>query len=173
MKSSLLPILIATIWITLVSATFGQTRSLNGFLGIPWGEEMKSAKSVVLSKTGTKLDRETESIAVFRGGSLAGRSVNTIALQFAQGKFYKADVYFRPVGDTSKTYDELKMELIAKYGPPHSTGNESTKWSFPETPFHKLAEQLEITYPANVQKEVRIRYVNESLAKTASKTGEL
>jgi hypothetical protein len=109
--------------------------TLNGFLNIPFGTKMETAKKLLLQKPGVKFIRQTEhNDLYFTGLSMGAYQADTCFLLNSQlqGKFESSKLVFH-----SKTefFEELYELHCAKYGSPtktYSMANDVVyKWEFP------------------------------------------
>jgi hypothetical protein len=124
----------------LIMATFyfdsstAQT-SLNGFLNIPFGTKMETAKKLLLQKPGVKFIRQGEcNNLYFTGFSMGAYKVDTCILMesLSNGKFASSNLVFHSKTDLFK---EIYGLFCSQYGKPtkmYSENNDTFyKWEFP------------------------------------------
>jgi len=160
-----------TLLLLLPAGTWAQpAKSIDGFLNIAWGTPAAEAKAKLVAKPGVKFKRDVPGATYYSGGSYDGKPVNTFVLHFSGGRFFQGDVFLNPVDNRKAVYDSVKKDLTEKYGfPTHSGNGGLLRWTLPVTPFHPISEVIEMALTIK-HNEVRVSYVNESLAKPV--TGE-
>lgn len=91
-----------------------------GFLGVPFGSAPAEVVRVLGSRGGATVPEEMPSTfdkLELTGGNFAGQEVVNWTLEFVDRKFAAATVTLKTQGNGTAVYQELKQNLIAKYGP--------------------------------------------------------
>jgi hypothetical protein len=91
-----------------------------GFLGVPFGAAPAEVVRVLGSRGGATVPEEMPSTfdkMELTGGNFAGQEVVKWTLEFVDRKFAAATVTLKTEGNGMAVYQELKQNLIAKYGP--------------------------------------------------------
>ena len=108
---------------------------LNGFLNIPFGTKMETAKKLLLQKPGVKFIRQNDNHNLyFTGFSMGAYNADTCILMESQpnGRFESSAIMFY---SKIELLDELYRSFRTQYGSPikiHSEENEiSYRWEFP------------------------------------------
>lgn len=157
--------LLTSLFVLTASAQVQPAKSVDRFLDIAWGTPAADAKKMMAARPGVKFKRDVPGATYYSGGSFDGKPTNTFVLHFTGGRFFQGDAYLNPVDNRKAIYDSMKRSLTAKYGAPTHTGNGGLlRWTFPVTQFHKNSEIIEMALTTK-HNEVRVSYVNESLAK--------
>jgi hypothetical protein len=109
--------------------------SLNGFLNIPFGIKMETAKKLLLQKPGVKFIRECDrNNLYFTGFSMGAYKVDTCFLMesLLKGKFESSKLVFYSKAELLEEIYELHC---AKYGNPTTTSSKDNdvlyRWEFP------------------------------------------
>jgi hypothetical protein len=109
--------------------------SLNGFLNIPFGAKMETAKKLLLQKPGVKFIRQGEcNNLYFTGFSMGAFKVDTCILMesLANGRFALSNLVFHPKAGLLKEIYEL---FRGQYGSPTKIYSENNDtfytWEFP------------------------------------------
>ncbi|MEQ1851753.1 MAG: hypothetical protein ABMA01_09205 [Chthoniobacteraceae bacterium] len=164
-----------------------------GFVGIPWGASPEEAKRALQARPGVKFPEDSDDYHIeLTGGTFAGQPVEKWVLEFPERKFGSAAVKLKTDGNAASVYNELRTQLVSKYGsaptvrklssvsgkknavytpePPGMLGSIAI-WKFPPTMKEKSTVVVSIELsggegrPVNdgSQLLVTLRYVNESL----------
>jgi hypothetical protein len=109
--------------------------SLNGFLNIPFGTKMETAKKLLLQKPGTKFIRQSDcNNLYFRGFSMGAYKPDTCILteSLLNGRFESSNLIFYSQAEILEEIYELHC---AKYGNPAKIYSEDNdifyRWEFP------------------------------------------
>jgi hypothetical protein len=110
-------------------------KSLNGFLNIPFGAKMETAKKLLLQKPGVKFIRQSDcSNLYFTGLSMGEYKADTCFLMESQqkGKFEASNLMFY---SKTELLEEVYQLLCAQFGNPTNTRSEDNdvlyRWDFP------------------------------------------
>jgi hypothetical protein len=105
-------------------------KGLDGFLDIPWGENIENAARILEEKGYSYRIPHEGSITA--QGKFAGLDAE-LSLRFIKGKFYGGTVEF-PSKDSETDYDEYVSLVTEKYGKPSRTVHNddilATAWEF-------------------------------------------
>lgn len=91
-----------------------------GFLGVAFGSTPAEVVRVLGSRGGATVPEEMPSTfdkLELTGGNFAGQEVLKWTLEFVERKFAAATVTLKTDGNGMLVYQELKQNLVAKYGP--------------------------------------------------------
>jgi hypothetical protein len=109
--------------------------SLNGFLNIPFGTKMETAKKLLLQKPGVKFIRQSDCHNLyFTGFSMGAYKADTCILMesLPNGRFESSNLVFH---SKVELLEEIYQLLRAQYGNPtiiYSENNDiSYRWEFP------------------------------------------
>jgi hypothetical protein len=109
--------------------------SLNGFLNIPFGTKMETAKILLLQKQGVKLVRQSDSNNLyFTGFSMGAYKADTCIFEISpqNGMFESSNLVFYSKAELLEEIYELQC---AKYGNPATTYTVKNdvfyRWEFP------------------------------------------
>jgi hypothetical protein len=109
--------------------------SLNGFLNIPFGTKMETAKKLLLQKPGVKFIHQSDRNNLsFTGLSMGAYKVDTCFLleSMIKGKFESSNLVFY---SKAELFEEIYELHYAKYGKPTITHSEDNdilyRWEFP------------------------------------------
>lgn len=115
--------------------------TLAGFLGIPWGASIDSARATMHVRSDAVFDAALSSATtlVYVDGTFAGQAIRAAALHFIDGRFAVAIVFFaRPAESIDDADDpvvarfrELWELVAAKYGRPNDNEETWARWVFP------------------------------------------
>ena len=135
MKYQIRSLLIFLIPFTFQLNTSTAQTPLNGFLNIPFGTKMETAKKLLLQKSGVKFIRQSDNHNLyFTGFSMGAYNADTCILMESQpnGRFESSTIVFY---SKIELLDELYRSFRTQYGTPikiHSEENEiSYRWEFP------------------------------------------
>jgi hypothetical protein len=109
--------------------------SLNGFLNIPFGTKMETAKKLLLQKPGVKFIRQSDCHSLyFTGFSMGAYKADTCILMesLPNGRFESSNIVFH---SKIELLDEMYRSFRTQYGNPikiYSEENDiSYRWEFP------------------------------------------
>jgi hypothetical protein len=109
--------------------------SLNGFLNIPFGTKMETAKKLLLQKPGVKFIRQSDNHnLIFTGFSMGAYNADTCILMESQpnGRFESSTIVFH---SKIELLDEIYRSFRTQYGAPIKINSEdndiSYRWEFP------------------------------------------
>jgi hypothetical protein len=135
MKYQIRSLLIFLIMFTLHLNTSTAQTSLNGFLNIPFGIKMETAKKLLLQKSGVKFIGQSDGHNFyFTGCSMGAYQADTCILMesIPNGRFESSNLVFH---SQIELLDEIYRSFRTQYGDPikmNSKDNEiSYRWEFP------------------------------------------
>ncbi len=135
MKCQTRSLVLFLIMVTVYVNTSTAQSALNGFLNLPFGIKMETAKKLLLQKPGTKYIRQSDRTNFyFTGFSIGAYKADTCILveSMPDGKFESCNLVFRSQADMFKEIHEL---FRAQYGDPikiYLDGDDILyRWEFP------------------------------------------
>jgi hypothetical protein len=131
--------------------------NLDGFLDIPWGENIYNAGKVLEEKGYSWKIEDGDIKAV---GRFAGQNAK-ITLSFFKRKFYRGSVDF-PSKKSKSDYDEYVSIVTEKYGKPSSKKNDPpllmTVWDFDNDSYMDVSFYFNVSI-SYTEREMRNKYI--------------
>lgn len=117
-----------------VSASYSQ-RSLNGFLNIPFGTNMETAKKLLLQKPGVKFIGQNEQNNLCFSGFVMGAFASDtciLSMSPSNGRFETSSLFFRY---QTTSFGVIFEQIRTQYGNPTKTYSKNNatiyRWEFP------------------------------------------
>lgn len=134
--------------VMIYSVSLGQSKDLDGFLGMKWGTSKKYVKQEMSKREGVILTTDNEDSFIYHYGVFANNAINFWRFNFYKNKLASVNIYFdyeKGEADQGATKsiigDALIQQLKDKYGEPSKyevdydpnvkwKDNRDVEWSF-------------------------------------------